>query len=186
MTAPASPRTTRSTTPRVAVVAAGAWVVDLARDTVPLPSLAVTQESAFHFAPRVASPWPSFIHHGDGARYGLETPGEGVKVAEHHTGPRVTADTRDFVVDAAARDRVVGFVESWMPGLEPVPVSEVTCLYTSTANEDFVLDRVGPIVVASPCSGHGFKFAPTIGRLVADLVTGAAPVPRFSLAGVRP
>jgi sarcosine oxidase len=72
-----------------------------------------------------------------------------------------------------------------MPGLEPAPVSEVTCLYTSTETEDFVLDRVGPVVVASPCSGHGFKFAPTIGRLVADLVMGAAPVPRFSLAGVR-
>jgi sarcosine oxidase len=170
---------------RVAVVAAGAWVADLVRETVPLPPLVVTQESAFHFAPRDDTLWPSFIHHRDGARYGLDTPGEGVKVAEHHTGPPVTADTRDFVVDAAARHRVVAFVQSWLPGLEPAPVSEVTCLYTSTATEDFVLDRVGPIVIASPCSGHGFKFAPTIGRLVADLVTGAAPVPRFALAEVR-
>jgi sarcosine oxidase len=35
-----------------------------------------------------------------------------------------------------------------------------------------VLDRVGPIVVASPCSGHGFKFAPLFGRALADLATG--------------
>jgi sarcosine oxidase len=105
-----------------------------------------------------------------------------VKVAEHHTGPVVRTDERDFVVDAGARERVVAFVESWLPGLTPEPVSEVTCLYTNTATEDFVLDRVGPIVIASPCSGHGFKFAPTIGRLAADLAHGATPVRRFALA----
>ena len=42
-------------------------------------------------------------------------------------------------------------------------------------DEDFVLDRRGPIVVASPCSGHGFKFTPLIGDLIADLATGDAP-----------
>ena len=52
----------------------------------------------------------------------------------------------------------------------------MTCLYTNTATEDFVLDPVGPIVVVSPCSGHGFKFAPVIGRMAADLADGAAPV----------
>jgi sarcosine oxidase len=38
-----------------------------------------------------------------------------------------------------------------------------------------VLDRVGPVVVASPCSGHGFKFTPLIGPVLADLATGVAP-----------
>jgi glycine/D-amino acid oxidase-like deaminating enzyme len=148
---------------------------------VTLPPLVVTQESAFHFAPREPLPWPSFIHHGAIACYGLATPGEGVKLAEHHTGGVVTADTRDFIVDANARRRVVELVERWFPGLAPEPVSEVTCLYTNTATEDFVLDRVGPIVVVSPCSGHGFKFAPIIGRMAADLAEGAAPVTRFAL-----
>lgn len=165
----------------VAVVAAGAWMEPLLSDHVRLPALVVTQESAFHFAARESLRWPSFIHHGAVARYGLETPGEGVKVAEHHTGPVVTGSTRDFVVDPDARDRVVGFVDRWLPGLAPEPVSEVTCLYTNTATEDFVLDRVGPIVVVSPCSGHGFKFAPLIGRMVADLADGAAPAARFTL-----
>jgi sarcosine oxidase len=50
-----------------------------------------------------------------------------------------------------------------------------TCLYTRTPDEDFILDRVGPLVVASPCSGHGFKFTPLIGEVLADLVTGEAP-----------
>lgn len=168
----------------VAVVAAGGWVAELLGADTGLPDLVVTQESAFHFPARDPSEqWPSFIHHRRVAVYGLETPGEGVKVAEHHAGPVVRAETRDFVVDAGARERVVAYVDSWMPGLVPEPVSEVTCLYTNTATEDFVLDRVGPIVVASPCSGHGFKFAPTIGRLAADLADGAEPVRRFALRG---
>ena len=166
----------------VVVVAAGAWVEPLLEQLVPLPRMVVTQESAFHFAPSDPLPWPSFIHHGPTTRYGLETPGEGVKVAEHHTGPEMTAATRDFVVDPAARERTIGFVETWLPGLSPLPVTEVTCLYTSTATEDFVVDRIGPIVVASPCSGHGFKFAPTIGKIVAGVVAGEAPIARFALA----
>ncbi len=165
----------------VVVVAAGGWIEPLLAAQVSLPELVVTQESAFHFAPRESTTWPSFIHHGPIAQYGLETPGEGVKVAEHHSGPRVRAATRDGVVDAVARRRVTEFVESWLPGLVPEPVSEVTCLYTNTATEDFVLDRVGPIVVVSPCSGHGFKFAPAIGRMVSNLAAGGAPIPRFAL-----
>jgi sarcosine oxidase len=165
----------------VAVVAAGGWLEPLLGAHVRLPRLVVTQESAFHFAPREPLPWPSFIHHGEIAQYGLETPGEGVKVAEHHTGAAVTAATRDFVIDEDGRKRIMEFVDAWLPGLAPEPVSEVTCLYTNTPTEDFVLDRVGPIVVASPCSGHGFKFAPVIGRMAADLADGAAPVSRFAL-----
>jgi sarcosine oxidase len=159
---------------RVAVVAAGAWLEPLLRGLAALPPLVVTQESAFHFAPRdEATDWPSFILHGAGpagaAVYGLETPGEGVKVAEHHTGPVTTADRRDFTVDAASRARVIDVVRRRLPGLDPTLVSEVTCLYTSTPDEEFVIERTGPLVVVSACSGHGFKFAPEIGRRAAAL-----------------
>ena len=163
------------------VVAAGGWVESLLAAHISLPELIVTQESAFHFAPHESTEWPSFIHHAPVAIYGLETPGEGVKVAEHHSGAAVSAESRDFVVDADARARVTDFVAEWLPGLDPAPVTEVTCLYTNTVNEDFILDRVGPIVVVSPCSGHGFKFAPAIGRMAANLVAGGAPVGRFAL-----
>jgi sarcosine oxidase len=167
---------------RTVVMAAGAWLAGgLGRSLgLDIPPLVVTQESAFHYAARDPHPWPSFIHHGATFVYGLETPGEGVKVAEHHTGPEVTPETRDFEVSDASRARVTEFVARWLPGLGPEPVDAVTCLYTSTATEDFVLDRAGPIVVASPCSGHGFKFAPLIGELVADLVDGAGTIDRFA------
>jgi glycine/D-amino acid oxidase-like deaminating enzyme len=54
----------------------------------------------------------------------------------------------------------------------PDPVAEYTCLYTWTPDEDFVVDRAGPLVVLSPCSGHGAKFSPLIGEWAADLVEG--------------
>jgi sarcosine oxidase len=166
----------------VVVVAAGAWLRTLLDGIVDVPPVRVTQESVFHFTPReVMSWWPSFIHHGAPFVYGLETPGLGVKLAEHHTGPEVDPSTRDGGIDPGSRERVVQFVEQWMPGLVPVPIDEITCLYTTTATEDFVIDRVGPIVVASPCSGHGFKFAPLVGRMIAGVVDGEDPPERFRL-----
>jgi sarcosine oxidase len=108
-----------------------------------------------------------------------------VKIGEHDPGRVVTAAGRDFLIDPAARDRVRAFVADRLPGLDPEPMNEASCLYTWTANEDFILDRPGggPFVVASPCSGHGAKFAPLLGEFIADLAAGApAADPRFTLA----
>jgi sarcosine oxidase len=170
----------------VAVLAAGSWLPELGRDLPGLPPLEVTKEQVVHFPTAPGAPeldaWPSFVHRRRWI-YGLATPGEGVKVAEHHTGPVVDPDTRTFDPDEAGVERVRRYAEEWLPGLTPEPASVTTCLYTSTPSEDFVLDRVGPVVVASPCSGHGFKFTPEIGRLVAELAVGSpAEVPRFTFA----
>ena len=178
----------------VAVVAAGAWIAPLLGGLVELPPLTVTQQQVFHFAPakgRGAEPWPVFIHSdGGGYRYGLPGGRDGgvpgaVKIGEHDPGPATTAAGRDFRIDPASRDRVRAFVADRLPGLDPDPMNEASCLYTWTANEDFILDRPGggPFVVASPCSGHGAKFAPLLGEFIADLAAGApAPDPRFTLA----
>jgi sarcosine oxidase len=168
----------------VVVVAAGAWLPKLLPD-ISLPPLTVTREQVAHFRTRVDAAWPSFIHrqaNGVGV-YGLETPGEGVKVAEHHVGAVVDPDSRSFDLDDVALERVVAYVQRWFPGLDPAPVFPTTCLYTNTPNEDFLLDRVDDVVIVSPCSGHGFKFAPEIGRLAADLAMGE-PVEheRFTIA----
>jgi sarcosine oxidase len=187
------------------VVAAGAWVAPLLDGLVGLPPLTVTKQAVFHFAPAQARPaesaepasqanpagqsWPVFIA-ADGTDfcYGLPGGRDGgvpgaVKVGEHHPGAVTTAAGRDFHVDGAARARVAGFARRRLPGLAPVPLNETTCLYTWTANEDFILDRQGPFVVASPCSGHGAKFAPLLGEVIADLAAGKpSPDPRFTLA----
>ena len=111
-----------------------------------------------------------------------EVPGA-VKIGEHGHGTVTTSDGRDGIVSPAARDRVRAFVRERLGGLDPSPVGEVTCLYTSTASEDFILDRHGPFVVCSPCSGHGAKFAPLVGEVAADLACGGAwPDRRFTFA----
>ncbi|MGC9538918.1 N-methyl-L-tryptophan oxidase [Streptomyces sp. UG1] len=169
------------------VVAAGAWLPELELP-VPLPPLQVTQQQVFHFRQREPSVrWPTLIWDGAVHLYGLPSGSDGgtlptIKVAEHDRGTPTTPRTRDRVVDASSRTRVSGFVRDHLPGLEPDPVAESTCLYTTTPDEDFVLDRHGPFVIASACSGHGAKFAPLIGAMAADLATGHAdPHPRFRL-----
>ncbi len=104
--------------------------------------------------------------------YGLLGP-EGVKVAEHHTGHETSPDPneRSFEIDEAGRQRVEAYVNEWFPGLLPVPVDAETCLYTTTPDERFLLERHGRVVVGSACSGHGFKFAPLIGKKLAELAT---------------
>jgi sarcosine oxidase len=183
---------------RVAVLAAGSWAAPLLagvkgiRRPVALPRLRVTQEQVFHFRPvderadQRDSAWPSFIHHRMPWRYGLLTPGEGVKVAEHGTGPETDPDARTFVVEDAGRARVCDYVAAWIPGVMPEPVSATTCLYTTTPTEDFIVDRVAgsPLVVAAGFSGHGFKFTPLIGQMLADLAEGRTGTahPRLALA----
>jgi sarcosine oxidase len=180
-----------SLTAACVVAAAGAWVEPLLGPVVPLPSLRVTQQQIFHFprADPTAPPWPSAIHestaravyHLAGGRDGGA--GDDRKIGEHDGGTATTAAARSGTVDPASRERVVSYVRRWLPGLSPEPRSEASCLYTETPSEDFVLDRVGPVVVCSPCSGHGAKFAPVIGELVADLVCASGDVPgRFRLA----
>jgi monomeric sarcosine oxidase len=152
--------------------------------------------------PAPAEPWPIFVCQ-DGADnfYGLPGGRDGevtgaIKIGEHIAPPTATAAPptttaalpttaadRDFKVDPAARARITDFIGRRIPGLNATPVNEVTCLYTWTDNEDFVLDRRGPFVVASPCSGHGAKFAPLLGEFIADLAAGKpAPDFRFTLA----
>jgi sarcosine oxidase len=183
----------RTVVARVAVVAVGAWLEPLlaiSPNGVALPRLTVTQEQVFHFPQRDRDgAWPVFLHHQSPLVYGLPAGRDGVgalKVGEHFAGPVTTAGTRTGVVDEVARRRLVDYVRRNLQGLEPVPSAETTCLYTSTDNEDFLLDRVGPLVICSPCSGHGAKFAPVIGELTADLATGTggrpAEMSRFTLA----
>jgi sarcosine oxidase len=160
------------------VIACGPWLTSVVGEHVKLPRIRVTKEQPAHFAPLDASaPWPSFIHHGPVTMYGLGAP-EGVKVGEHRTGPEVGADERNFETDPSAAGRLVRYVSEWLPGLDPESVALTTCLYTNAPADDFLLDRRGPLVVASACSGHGFKFTPEVGNIIADLATGTALSPQ--------
>ncbi|MGI8456596.1 MAG: FAD-dependent oxidoreductase, partial [Propionibacteriaceae bacterium] len=131
--------------------------------------------------------WPVLIHTAGDEIYGLPSGSDGgpapaFKVAEHERGTVTTATTRNYLVDPGSRSRMIDYVGRWLPGLVPEVAAETTCLYTTTDDRDFVLDRVDGIVVASPCSGHGAKFTPVLGELLADLALTDEPgSPRFAL-----
>ena len=86
----------------------------------------------------------------------------------HHGGPEVDPDVAG-APDPASVARVEAWVRERFPRVDPEPVGAETCLYTSTADGSFVLERRGRVVVGSACSGHGFKFAPVIGQRLASL-----------------
>jgi monomeric sarcosine oxidase len=167
------------------VLAAGGWLPELFTG---LPALRVRQEQAYHFRYREPGDWPSFIHKETEIQtYGLpggrDADHRGHKVAEYFGGHEIpTAAFNDGVVDPVNRRRIIAYVERHLPGLIPEPYAETTCVFTMTPTEDFVIDTRGPITVASPCSGHGAKFAPLLGAIIADAALGLAePPPRFRL-----
>ena len=176
-----------------AVVAVGAWSRTLLDGIVDLPRLRVTEEHPAHYRPLdPAHVWPSFNHLVSGpqlaalggAVYGMPSPGEGVKVGLHLVGHEVDPDARTFRATDEIRERRRAHVAEWFPGLDPDSGEEISCTYTSTDTERFVLDRVGPLTVAAGFSGHGFKFTPAIGRILADAATGVGLPPEpFRLAG---
>jgi sarcosine oxidase len=181
------------------IISAGGWLPQLLdRLSLPegflgaMPEFTVRQEQAYHFRYRNAAPWPTFIHKSaDIQTYGL--PGGrdagfgGQKVAEYNGGQFIpSAAQQTGQVDPDNRRRVVDYVRKYLPGLDPEPYAETTCLFTNTPTEDFLIDRADNLTVLSPCSGHGAKFAPLIGQWAADLATGTADVPaRFRQATAR-
>lgn len=162
-------------------VTAGAWSKPLLRGIIDLPTLTVTEEHPAHFAPTSSDlVWPSFNHllgaemlsELGGDVYGMPSPGEGVKVGFHCVGPEVDPEARNFRSTEDLRTKLRNYVSEWFPGLDPATAAEISCTYTSTESGDFVLDTVGPVTVGAGFSGHGYKFAPAIGRVLADAAMG--------------
>jgi sarcosine oxidase len=93
-------------------------------------------------------------------------------VGEHHAGPPIDPE-QEGGPDFGSVERLSAWVATRFTSADPHPHQVETCLYTNTPDEHFVLKREGPVVVGSPCSGHGFKFAPLIGlRLAAMALEG--------------
>ena len=108
----------------------------------------------------------------------LELPGL-VKVSLHLPeqlwGPALAdPDVRDLTPPHdIVREHVTPFIQRHMPGVDASgPVLVESCLYTMTPDHEFCMDQVdekGRVFVCSACSGHGFKFAPLVGAVMADL-----------------
>jgi sarcosine oxidase len=120
--------------------------------------------------------------------------GEGVKVAFFRGGETCTPETIDRTVHPGEVTAMADFVRQGMPSLPGKFLRAATCMYTNTTDEHFVISRHPAheqVVVACGFSGHGFKFVPVVGEVLADLVTEGAtahPIALFDparLTGVR-
>ena len=169
------------------VVSAGAWLADI------LPSLADTFTPARQpllwlepLEPGLFAPdrFPIFVWEWrpGWAFYGFPDVGDGFKAAVHHHGEPTTPDAVDRQLRAEDEETIRELVRRFFPSGDGELREAAVCLYTNTPDEHFVIDTLPEddrVIVASPCSGHGFKFAPAIGEVLADLATGMPP--RFDL-----
>lgn len=151
----------------VVVLTAGPWVTRFFPD---LP-VHTTRETVAYFR-REGAPLPSVVQLDPVTRghalYSLHDQVHGLKAGAHHAGASVGPDEAGSP-DPALVERVSEWVARTYPDADPEPVAAETCMYTTTPDEHFILERRGRIVIGSPCSGHGFKFAPAVGRRLAEL-----------------
>jgi sarcosine oxidase len=172
------------------VVSAGAWLPKLVPS---LTQLQVTLEGSLYFAPDDTNAYlperfPIFIDHNSLA-YGFPVQGlPAVKLGLHQSGAVTTADTRSFAVPETMLEHAKAWFAAHLPHSGWRNIQSRTCLYTNTPSHDFIFDKhpdFENVLIASPCSGHGFKFASYLGELVADKLAGIQnefDLPRFRLA----
>ena len=177
----------------VAVITPGPWAGRLLSETFgwSVPVRATLQVVA-HFDPAdptLVASMPTFVEWVGPALVHYAVPpvgaAPGVKMGDHDPGPVVDPSDGPFAVDEERLEPIASYASRRVPGVVPVAIAPETCLYSLTPDEDFILDRVGDIVVGAGFSGHGFKFGPLIGDVLADLAMGEDPrLPpgRFSIA----
>ena len=170
------------------VLACGAWSEgDAGPLPIPIP-MRIERQVQLWFAPRepaLVAPerMPVFVRFGEGGCfYGIpRAVVPGVKVCAHHGGET----TRAELLDRALRDddeaRVRAFVRAHLPAADGPLLAARVCMYTNTPDDHFAVgphpDHPGRVAIACGFSGHGFKLAPEVGAIVADVVEERAPGP---------
>ena len=158
----------------VVVVTAGSWVNELLDEPL---NVKTTRETLCYFRPDAGVlPIPSVVSFKPGRHthemYSLADPKHGLKVGAHHAGAEADPNEQGEP-DPELVERITMWANETYRLAGPEPVGAETCMYTTTPDESFILERGGRIVVGSPCSGHGFKFAPAIGERLAALALEA-------------
>lgn len=174
------------------VVSAGAWANDLLTDLA-LP-LWIERQIICWFQPTVSDdrfgpercPLTIWEHAPEHYFCGFPDVGSGIKVARHHDGERTTAESVRRTIRPDEVDDLRQYVERFMPSANGTLNNAVVCLYTNTPDGHFLIDRHpehSQVLVVSPCSGHGFKFASAVGEITAEMVVDGKS--RFDLSPFR-
>ena len=161
------------------VIAPGAWLGELAQELA-LP-VWVERNVAVWFEPLVAaavSPGalPIFALEREGLPfmfYGFPDFGDGVKCAFHHSGVAIDPEAVDRPVAAAEVDGARSALAGWLPDAAGRALQSSVCTYAMTPDEHFVIGlhpAHAEVAIAGGFSGHGFKFAPVVGEMLANFV----------------
>lgn len=173
------------------VITAGAWTSQVVAELgLPLQVERVVNVTFQPVRPELVTSdrLPAFIvHDGSDGIYGVPAiDGHGVKVGA--SGTPTDPDDVEREIAPIEVQRLRSFVERFLPAAAGSVSEQLTCLYTQAPDGHFVIDRHPEhpqVVIASPCSGHGFKYTTAIGPLLADLAftgTTRIPIDSFSLA----
>jgi sarcosine oxidase len=160
------------------IVCAGPWTAGLVGPAgIAVPGTANLEQVAYLDPAEPPGPvMPIFVQYGsasDPSPYGLPVPGSTrYKLGLHHDGPPVDPDRQVHDEDSELSRRIERATRQFLPAFDPVPAAVERCVYDNSPDTDFIIDRVGAIVIGSGTSGHGFKFGPLIGEWLADLATG--------------
>ncbi|HTL17833.1 MAG TPA: N-methyl-L-tryptophan oxidase [Patescibacteria group bacterium] len=166
------------------LITAGAWVSSLLAE-LKLP-LAIERQVLYWFEPLSGSSGfqpqncPIYIWEYSAGEffYGFPDLGEGVKVALHHQGEPAQPESVRRDVSAQEIEQMRALLRRFMPAAEGRLITTAVCVYANTPDEHFLLDHHPlhkQVVVASPCSGHGFKFSSAIGEVASMLLRDEQP-----------
>ncbi len=103
--------------------------------------------------------------------YGFPDLGEGIKIAFHHGGELTTPDGIDRTVSKEEIRQMEELTKRYL-NINPTYHHSAVCMYTNTPDEDFIIDYHPAhknIIIASPCSGHGFKFSSAVGKILCNM-----------------
>lgn len=185
----------RRLTAATVVIAAGPWSGALLKQlAINVPLAPAVAQVTFIAAPALVDEpgigeWGGDIE-GFGGVYGHPVPGIGYKIAFSTGQEGWSPDVAQWQPEPKEQARLFTWLDRRMPDFPRQVQLTQRHPWTMTPDGDFVVDRVGPIVLACGCSGHAFKFGPALGPLVADVVDGKRTpdllrLDRPSLAGKR-
>jgi len=103
--------------------------------------------------------------------YGFPDIGDGIKIARHHAGRNILPDRLNQDVSLEEIELMKLLVSNYI-NIKPVFNYSSVCMYTNTPDENFIIDHHPEnknIIIASPCSGHGFKFSSLTGKLLSEM-----------------
>ncbi|MDZ7343429.1 MAG: N-methyl-L-tryptophan oxidase, partial [candidate division KSB1 bacterium] len=161
------------------ILTAGAWMSQLL-PSLKLP-LTVERQVLFWFEPTAPAEYfdpkhcPIYMweHEPNRFIYGFPNLGEGVKIGIHHEGETADPDSIRREVDSHDLEAMRIILRRLVPALDTNPSASVVCMYTNTPDFHFLIDfhpEYSQVLVASVCSGHGFKFASVVGEILTDLL----------------